>query len=114
MQKIEYRKEFFDRDYSAWNAYKRVWKYARKYKFRLLIGIIAGMLTAGTLVPLFQIVQPALRHAESHDRSVVVTGDIGATADISQTKGNEGGRNAYEKEILRNSKLPAWYPTVEK
>ena len=114
MQKIEYRKEFFDRDYSAWSAYKRVWKYAGKYKFRLLIGIIAGMLTAGTLVPLFQIVQPALRHVESHDRSVVVKGDIGAAVDVSQPKRNEGGGNAYEKEILRNSKLPAWYPTVEK
>ena len=29
MTKIEYRKEFFDREYRAWNAYKRVWKYAR-------------------------------------------------------------------------------------
>ena len=71
MPKIEYRKEFFDRDYTALSAYKRVWKYARKYKFRLFIGIVSGMITASTLVPFFQIVQPALQHVESHDRGVV-------------------------------------------
>ena len=30
------------------------------------------MLTAGTLVPFFQIVQPALQHVESHDNAVAV------------------------------------------
>ena len=43
MAKIEYRKEFFDREYSGWESYRRVWKYARKYRFRLLIGIVCGM-----------------------------------------------------------------------
>ena len=60
---VEYKKEFFDRDYSTVEAYRRVWKYARKYRFRLLVGIVSGMLTAGTLVPFFQIVQPALHQA---------------------------------------------------
>ena len=70
MAKIEYRKEFFDREYSGWESYRRVWKYARKYRFRLLIGIVCGMLTAGTLVPFFQIVQPTLQHVESHDSAI--------------------------------------------
>ena len=30
--KVEYRREFFDRDYSMREAYARVWTYARKYK----------------------------------------------------------------------------------
>ena len=68
--KVEYRKEFFDREYSMREAYARVWKYARKYKLRLAIGVICGMATAGTLVPFFQIVQPALQHVESHDAEV--------------------------------------------
>ena len=67
MAKIEYRKEFFDRSYAVGEAYRRVWKYARRYWFRLFVGIVCGMLTAGTLVPFFQIVQPALQHVESHD-----------------------------------------------
>ncbi len=123
--KIEYRKEFFDRDYSARDAYKRVWKYARKYKLRLLIGVICGMATAGTLVPLFQIVQPALQHAESHDAKVEVSVDGGkpvresvapAAAHSSKPTADAGRRhmNHFEKEIAKNSKLPGWYPKVEK
>ena len=46
MAKVEYKKEFFDRDYGTLEAYRRVWKYARKYRFRLTVGIICGMLTA--------------------------------------------------------------------
>ena len=70
MAKVEYRKEFFDREYSGWEAYRRVWKYARKYRFRLAVGILSGMLTAGTLVPFFQVVQPALHHVETHDAKI--------------------------------------------
>ena len=119
MTKIEYRKEFFDREYRAWDAYKRVWKYARKYKFRLFVGIISGMLTAGTLVPFFQIVQPALHHVESHDSEVVAAGGKQLEqADKAKGEASKSAqhkkKNAFEKEIERNSKLPSWYPTVEK
>ena len=127
MTKIEYKKEFFDREYPAWAAYKRVWKYARKYKFRLFVGIISGMLTAGTLVPFFQIVQPALQHVESHDKAVAsgradvpeVAGDAQAgNADVAESgrpkSSSRPKKNAFDKEIMRNSKLPSWYPTVEK
>ena len=119
MPSIKYRKEFFDREYTSWNAYRRVWKYARKYKFRLLVGVLTGMLTAGTLVPFFQIVQPALQHVESHDVSVVK--DEGAaneaSVDVAQSQArtkDKKRKNAFEKEIDRNSKLPSWYPKVEK
>ena len=40
---LEYRKEFFDREYTTWEAYSRVWKYARKYRFRIFLGIVCGM-----------------------------------------------------------------------
>ena len=43
--KIEYKKEFFDRDYTLKEAYGRVWKYARKYRLRLAVGVICGMAT---------------------------------------------------------------------
>jgi subfamily B ATP-binding cassette protein MsbA len=135
MTKIEYRKEFFDRDYSAWDAYKRVWKYARKYKFRLIVGVISGMLTAGTLVPFFQIVQPALQHVESHDKVVeavngshvgeaIREGENFEATEVGKGRDDSPGglsttslrqkKNAFDKEIMRNSKLPAWYPMVEK
>ena len=118
MGNVEYRKEFFDRDYRVWDAYKRVWKYARKYKFRLLVGIVAGMLTAGTLVPFFQIVQPALQHVESHDNAVTIREDTDASSaarsEVPEAAPPARAKNAFEKQIARNSKLPSWYPTIEK
>ena len=120
--KIEYRKEFFDKEYSSLAAYRRVWKYARKYRLRLIVGILSGMLTAGTLIPFFQIVQPALRHAESHDMLVSASegeragreGAPGAEIVDAAASAPKAKGNAFEKEIARNSRLPSWYPTVEK
>jgi ABC-type multidrug transport system fused ATPase/permease subunit len=127
MAKVEYRKEFFDRDYTTVEAYKRVWKYARKYKFRLAVGIACGMLTAGTLVPFFQIIQPALHHAETHDdmleemerRDAEAAAPAPApvaspAADASAARVSGRKKNSFDKQIERNSKLPSWYPKLEK
>ena len=61
---ISYRKEFFDREYTAKEAYGRLWTYARRYRARLVFGVICGILTAGTLVSFFSVIQPALEHVE--------------------------------------------------
>ena len=118
MAKIEYRKEFFDREYGTWEAYRRVWKYARKYRIRLFVGIVCGLLTAGTLVPFFQIVQPALQHAESHDREIAAEALIEAAPDSDADRADASARsrpkNAFEKELAKKSKLPSWYPAVER
>ena len=58
--KTTYKQGFFDREYSAKEAYGRLWGFTRKYRFRIYLGIVCGMLTAGTLLPLFQVIQPAL------------------------------------------------------
>ena len=111
---MEYKKEFFDRDYTLKEAYGRVWKYVRRYKFRLAVGVISGMLTAGTLVPMFQIVQPALEHVESHDDKIE---NVAHRVDHVKTEVAQPAirpRNAFEREIARKSKLPGWYPKVEK
>ena len=68
-KKVTYRKEFFDREYTAKEAYGRVWSYARQYKVRIIVGILCGMLTAGTLVPFFQVIQPALQQVESRQEA---------------------------------------------
>ena len=62
---VSYRKEFFDREYTAKEAYSRLWQYARRYRFRIWVGIICGMLTAGTLMPFFQVIKPALSSVEA-------------------------------------------------
>ena len=120
--KVEYKREFFDRDYTLKEAYGRVWKYARKYRLRLAVGVICGMATATTLVPLFQIVQPALHQVESHDAKVSVEASaqdaakaVEATTDAeAQAPRGKARKNYLEKQIEKNSKLPSWYPTVEK
>ena len=67
MAKRVYTQEFFDRDYTAKAAYGRLWGYARKYRFRLVLGVLCGMLTAGTLVPMFGMIQPALAKVEQRE-----------------------------------------------
>ncbi|MBR6587284.1 MAG: hypothetical protein IKK82_07655, partial [Kiritimatiellae bacterium] len=119
--KIAYQKEFFDRNYTVREAYARIWKYARKYKFRLFVGVLCGMLTAGTLVPFFQIVQPTLQHVEGHDSAVSAmessegrAGERIQTSTVSRDGKSAKPKNAFEKQIAKNSKLPGWYPKVEK
>ena len=120
--KIEYKKEFFDRDYTFREAYGRVWKYARKYRLRLAVGVICGMATAGTLVPFFQIVQPALQHVESHDAEIVREEAASAVEAVPEAVAKPKAddthgkvkKNAFERQIEKNSKLPSWYPAVEK
>ena len=55
-----YRREFFDREYTAREAYGRLWQVARRYRARIYLGIVCGMLTAGTLLPFYSVIQPAL------------------------------------------------------
>lgn len=112
---IQYKTEFFDKTYSVREAYSRVWRYARRYRFRLFIGVICGMMTAGTLVPFFQIVQPTLQHVESHDAQMAQPEPVAVVSAVeSGASAPARPRNDFEKKIAKNSKLPAWYPKVEK
>ena len=112
MAKLEYKREFFDRSYSAGDAYRRVWKYARRYWFRLFVGIVCGMLTAGTLVPVFQIVQPALQHVESHDSQVEAAASMEADGgpEVPDMAGERPvaakPKNSFEKEIAKRLDAP--------
>lgn len=116
---VTYRKEFFDRDYSTREAYARVWKYARKYWFRLAVGLICGMLTAGTMLPLFQIVQPALEKvggenaARETARALPEAADAAAAPPAAATAAAPR-KNKFERDIEKHSHLPSWFPMVQK
>lgn len=86
----KYKREFFDREYSAREVYGRLWRYARRYRIRIVVGIICGMLTAGTLIPLFQVIGPAL----------------------DQVGANEVRQKAPQAEVQRESK-PCKAPDAE-
>ena len=134
---VEYRKEFFDRQYSAREAYGRVWKYARRYKFRIVVGVVCGMLTAGTLLPLFQVIQPTLEKVSRNEKIEAIKAELGVDAAAEDRGSTEkGGKDerretrdakgvtrpvshvsrpsALERQMAEASKLPSWYPKVEK
>ena len=121
--KVTYRKEFFDRDYSTREAYARVWKYARRYWFRLAVGIVCGMLTAGTMLPLFQIVQPALEKVGGENAAEVARGESAAPPAVAAgtVAPSEAAppvekrrKNTFERDIEKHSHLPSWFPMVQK
>lgn len=131
MAKIYYSREFFDKEYSAREAYGRLWGYARKYRFRIIVGIVCGILTAGTLVPFFQVIQPALDKVSSSERTLPSASSGGAEAHVltqevkakdrvaaEDGKASDAGHvklaNPLEKQIKAKAKLPGWYPKLEK
>jgi subfamily B ATP-binding cassette protein MsbA len=109
---IDYKKEFFDRDYTAREAYGRVWKYARRYRFRILVGIVCGMLTAGTLLPLFQVIQPTLEKVGSNEQAMVQRDE--ASAEVVRVQPEAPKKHGLAKKMDEAAKLPSWYPKAEK
>lgn len=115
---IEYQKEFFDCEYSAREAYGRLWKFAKKYRFRLVVGVICGMLTAGTLIPLFQAVQPALEKVTTSSPQIQeLVSDIKEAESVASAP--KTAQEAPELVVPKGMKmtkteLPSWYPTAEK
>lgn len=115
---IEYQKEFFDREYSAREAYGRLWKFAKKYRFRLVVGVICGMLTAGTLIPLFQAVQPALEKVTTSNPQIQeLVSDIKEAESVESAPktAQEASELVVPKGMkMTKTELPSWYPTAEK
>lgn len=105
----EYRKEFFDRDYTAKEAYSRFWDYAKKYRARIFIGIFCGMLTAGTFLPLFQVIQPTLEKVSENEARVAA-----AQSHTPQAEDSNRSKNKFERQMEKASKMPSWYPQVER
>ena len=119
---IEYKTEFFDRAYTTREAYARVWGYARKYKGRIFVGILCGMLTAGTLVPLFQVIQPALAKVSENERIQERLEGLGGLEGLegeevesqSPQTSKTAASSDLERKLASKAKLPSWYPKVEK
>jgi len=119
-QSPSYQREFFDREYSAGEVYGRLWRYARRYRLRIVLGLVCGILTAGTLLPLYQVVQPSLSGVLANEKAskVELEGRDGEGAVATQrgevSKAKKSHQNKFEKEMAKASELPGWYPQVEK
>lgn len=107
---IDYKQEFFDREYSAREAYGRLWRSAKRYRFRIVVGVVCGMLTAGTLVPLFQAVQPALEKVSvvQDVKAEFAAEDESAAQTVAPNLAVPKGMKAPSTD------LPSWYPKAEK
>ncbi|MGN0847248.1 MAG: ABC transporter ATP-binding protein [Kiritimatiellia bacterium] len=102
-QQVKFKREFFDRDYRIGEAYARALRYAKPYWARIVLGILCGMLTAGTLVPLFQMVQPAVGGLAGLGGAPVeqVEAAPAVVAEVAAPK-------------VRRGELPGWYREAEK
>ena len=111
---VQYRREFFDREYSAREVYGRLWRYTRRYRLRILLGIVCGILTAGTLLPLYQVIQPSLKGVLANEGKIEKTerAEQAPPAERTQKPAHRAGK--LEREMAKASALPSWYPTVEK
>ena len=88
--------DFFDRDYAVKEAYARIWRYIRPYRLRLIIGLFCGFMTAGTLVPMFQLIQPATKQIEQR-------------LDVAETETADEAPASAEA-----AKMPKWYGKAQK
>ena len=98
---VTYTKEFFDREYSAKEAYGRLWRFTRKYRFRIYFGILCGMLTAGTLLPLFQVIQPALDKVGTSEQRVAVKTTTGQASGVAEATAPHVSASKEERKILK-------------
>jgi len=118
--------EFFDKEYTAKQAYGRLYQYARKYRFRLIVGLLAGSVTAGSWVPLFQVVQPVLKQFQMADVKAPAAESAPAvsSAAAQERDVNRGTVSADSlKSLIKQRKhdkpesndgLPDWFKKVEK
>lgn len=103
--------EFFDREYSAKEAYTRLYRFARPYWVRILIGILAGSITAGSWFPIFQMVQPVLKQFQTASEQF-----FEAAHETQAESSGEGGATLPAEEevaVASDDHLPEWFAKVE-
>ncbi len=114
--------EFFDKEYNAKQAYGRLYRYARKYRFRLLAGLLAGSITAGSWVPIFQVVQPVLKQLQTSGAPQQAAVEETAVEAVPKAKHHEidDSLKGLVKQAERGApaasddELPDWFSKVEK
>ena len=115
--------EFFDKEYGAKQAYGRLYQYARKYRFRLLAGLLAGSITAGSWVPVFQVVQPVLKQLQASGARQQAAAEEPAAADAQKAKrhgfddslkGLVKQEESGKRPAATDDDLPDWFSKVEK
>jgi len=115
--------EFFDREYTARQAYGRLYRYACKYRYRLLAGLLAGSITAGSWVPVFQIVQPVLKQFQAGGAQMAAPAASAPGAAAVKVQHRDAlddsltdliKQDKRGKPVAADDGLPNWFQKVEK
>jgi subfamily B ATP-binding cassette protein MsbA len=104
--------EWFDREYTAKEVYGRFSRHAKKYRWSLLIGLIAGALVGGAMVPIYQIVKPAIIQLQGPS-VVEQPASIDPDADLSGSEASVTSETTRTQKGTKE-KAPGWMKDVEK
>ncbi len=108
--------EFFDKEYTAKEAYGRLYRYASKYRVRLIVGLLAGSITAGSWVPIFQVIQPILKQVQTidEDHPRVQAESLGQkpVSEVVELAGPTAAAGV-KKLSPKSKKLPSWFERAE-
>ena len=106
-------KEWFDRDYSGWQVYGRLWQRVKKYRLLLLAGILSGMFVGGAWLPIFQIMQPTIMLMQNGRVSSSNAAELPATPEAVST--DMPATETPKKEKASSiEKAPDWLKGIEK
>ena len=116
--------DFFDKEYTAKQAYGRLYHYAKKYRGRLIVGLLAGSITAGSWLPIFQVIEPILNQFQNKPEAapLSVSGDTVPTQH-QEEKGHGLSLDGNLKDLVKQSEaggtagphgdMPAWFGKAE-
>ena len=107
----EYRKEFFDREYKAREVCPRLWKLVGRYRARVFVGVFCGLISAGALMPFYQMIQPVAAEVPMTSEACSPEGG-GAAAEVQAPKGTPP--SAVERKMAKAAKAPGWLKEVER
>jgi ATP-binding cassette, subfamily B, bacterial MsbA len=110
--------EWFDKEFTAREVYGRFGKQSRKYAWSLTIGLISGALVGGSMIPIYQIVKPALLQLQG---PAPIKETVTVPSDVSRQEGTELVISNTASMLMPSTtekpvkeKAPDWMKDVEK
>lgn len=107
-QKKDIYKEWFDREYTGKEVYRRLWEFARRYKGLIFTGAFLGMLTGGAWAPLFSVIQPMINSVQASTEQPAIVEVAQPSEVITTTASTEVATpKATESKLERKNKKEA-------
>jgi ATP-binding cassette, subfamily B, bacterial MsbA len=101
------RDEWFDKEFSTREVYSRLIKRAKPYRWALFVGLLSGIIFGGSLIPVFQLLQPAIVHMQLAQHPVGGSKvDVGGTKEVSTHL-----RGAEQSSVKKTT--PQWFTQIE-